>query len=204
MKPKLLTELDASPMISLADCRAHLRITGDDDSPTLYPDDDLVLAMLGAAREWVEGYTGLALTPRTLELALDVFPASEIALFVAPVVAIESVKYYIDGVQQTISSSNYVLDDYQQPGWLLPASGYTWPACDDVVNAVKIRYTAGYSAWDDSPQSLPLPKALRAAVLLILGSLYENRENTTNVRVDAVPYGATSLCDMWRVRKGFA
>lgn len=204
MKPKLITTLDTSPMISLADCRLHLRISPIDESPDAHPDDDLVLAMLAAAREWVEGYTGLALTPRTLDLMLDTFPENEISLVVAPTVSVENVTYYSDGSPVVIDAANYVLDNYQQPGWLLPASGYTWPTPDDVVNAVTIRYAVGYSAWDDSPQSLPLPKALRAAVLLILGSLYENRENTSSVRVEEVPFGATALCDMWRVRKGFA
>ena len=205
MNPKLITTLDIVPIISLVDCRLHLRIDTVDDSPDTHPDDELVLALLAAAREWVEGYTGLALTPRTLELGLDRFPANEILLPTPPTISVESVKYFdTAGDEQTITSTDYVLDDYQRPGWILPAEGYVWPTTKEVVNAVTIRYEVGYASRLDSPQVLPLPASLRAAVLLILGSLYENRENTAPITITDVPLGAKSLCDWLKVRTGMA
>lgn len=202
---KIVTALDTTPIVSLEDCWAHLRLTPDDDRPPAHPDDALILAQLAAAREWVEGYTDRALTPRTYELALDTFPSNEILLPKPPAVSVVSVKYFdTSGVQQTVDPANYVLDSFQEPGWLLPASGVTWPSTYDTINAVTIRYTAGYSLWNDVDQSVPLPKMLRAAVLLLLGDLYENRENTTTVRMEEIPYGVKSLCDWHRVRKGMA
>ena len=207
MNPKLITELDTVPIVSLETCWAHLRITPEDDSPPHHPDDELILAYLAAAREWVEGYTGVALTPRKLELALDTFPAGEIFLPTPPTVSVESVKYTDgDGVVQTVDPLNYVLDGYQRPGWLLPATGFSWPATKDTVNAVLIRYFVGYALWDESlPLSYyPLPKMLRSALLLLLGDLYENRENSSNQSQQEVPLGVKSLCDWVRVRKGMA
>ena len=204
MNPKTVTELDVVPMVSLEDCRKHLRITDDEGSPPYHPDDELVLSLLGAAREWVEGYTGLALIPRTLVLAIDAFPAQEILLPQAPVTGVVSV-IYIDGdeVQQEVPSTDYMLDEYQRPGWLLPAYGKTWPVALDVVNAVLIRYTVGYSLWSGT-QTLPLPKVLRSATLLLLGALYENREDSAPVQMQEVPFGVKSLCDWVRIRKGMA
>jgi uncharacterized phiE125 gp8 family phage protein len=205
MNPKTITALDAAPMISIEDCRKHLRLDDDGDSPPAHPDDDLVLAYLAAAREWVEGYTGLALTRRTLELALDKFPAYEIHLPVPPVVSVVSVRYTDEAaIEQTVSSSDYTLDDYQRPGWIVPAYGVEWPTAKLVVNAVLVRYTVGYSLYSDSPQTHPLPKVLRQAVLLLLTDLYENRENSSMLTLREVPIGVKSLCDWARVRKGLA
>ena len=205
MNPKTITALDAVPIISLDDCRAHLRVTPDDDSPPYHPDDDLILGLLAAAREWVEGYTGLALTPRTLELALDSFPVSEILLPVPPTVSVTSVKYTdAAGDEQTIANTDYVLDDYQTPGWLIPAYGLTWPTALAVVNSITIRYVVGYSHRLDAVQGYPLPKMLRQALLLLLGALYENREDSAPVLLHEVPFGVKSLCDWSKVRKGMA
>ena len=48
MNPKVITALDATPVVSLADCRNHLRVTPLEDSPDYHPDDELILALLGA------------------------------------------------------------------------------------------------------------------------------------------------------------
>jgi hypothetical protein len=79
-----------------------------------------------------------------------------------------------------------------------------WPDTLAVVNAVTIRYVAGYSLPSDDPQSRPLPKTLRAAALLLLGALYENREDTAAVKLEEVPFGVRSLCGWYRLRTGMA
>lgn len=205
MNPKTITALDASPIITLDECRKHCRITPDDDSPPAHPDDDLLLGYLAVAREWVEGYSGYSLTPRTFEYALDRFPTEEIKLPGAPIIAIVSVKYTDeDAVQQTLAANQYVLDDFQEPAWLLPAVDVSWPGTLGVINAVLIRYSAGFSFRTDSPQSRPLPKVLKQSVLLLLGHLYENREQSTEVSLNEIPIGVTSLCDFRRIRTGMA
>lgn len=204
MVPNIVTALDTSPMISIEDCRKHLRVTAD-GSPAFHEDDDLILGLLSAAREFVEGYTGLALTPRTLEIYLDKFPLDEIALPVAPLVSMTSVKYLDENnVLQTVAGTEYAIDNFQRPGWLLPAMGASWPSTLEVVNAVVIRYAVGYSHRLDNPQSLPLPKVLRVAALLLLGHLYENREQSTEASLREIPLGIQSLCDMVKIRKGMA
>jgi uncharacterized phiE125 gp8 family phage protein len=204
MVPTIITALDTVSMISIEDCRKHLRLTDDGNSPPAHYDDDLVLGLLSAAREFVEGYTGLALTPRTLEIQLDKFPLNEIMLPVAPLVSLVSVKYLDeDNIQQTVLNTDCVLDTFQRPGWLLPAVGITWPSALDVVNAVAIRYNVGFSLRTDA-QTLPLPKTLRVSVLLLLGHLYENREQSTEASLQEIPLGIQSLCDLYKIRKGLA
>lgn len=205
MVPILISVLDTVSMVSIEDCRKHLRVTDDGGSPALHEDDDLILALLSAAREYVEGYTGLALTPRTLEIQLDKFPLNEILLPIAPLVSLISVKYLDGGnVQQTVANVDCVLDTFQRPGWLLPAVALTWPGTLDVVNAVSIQYTVGYSHRTDVVQTRPLPKTLRVAALLVLGHLYENREQTTEANLKELPLGVNALCDLYKTRKGMA
>lgn len=206
MVPTTITALDTVPMISLEDCRKHLRITPDQGSPAYHEDDDLVLGFLAAAREYVEGYTGLALTPRTVELLLDKFPVSEILLPLAPLVSVTSVKYLDgDNVEQTVLSTDYTIDKSQRPGWLYVASGIaSWPSALSVVNAVSIRYVVGFSLYSDGVQTHPLPKTLRVSVLLVLGHLYENREQSTEASLQEIPLGVQALCDLWKIRKGMA
>jgi hypothetical protein len=56
------------------------------------------------------------------------------------------VKYYdTDGVQQLLSASSYQLDKESEPGWLVPAYGYTWPTTRCMANAVEVIYVAGYA-----------------------------------------------------------
>lgn len=206
MNPKIVTALDEVPIISLADCRNHLRVTPDNSVPPQHPDDDMILALLGAARDWAEGYTELSLTTRTLELALDEFPCdTSIILPNPPLISLQSI-YYVDpdGVTQEFATSQCVIDDYQRPGWLFPAYGVAWPATLNVINAVTIRYVAGYSLWNAVPAGLVLPKSIRAALLLTLGALYENREDASEVRLETIPLGAMVLLDQYRVRKGMA
>lgn len=116
--------------------------------------DDLLAILIPSAREACEHITGRKLITQKWDVLLDAFPTAEIQLPLAPVQAIVSVTY-IDaaGDQQTIASTNYVLDTSResQP-WLLPAEDYEWPDTLDTANAVTIRVTAGYG---DTAASVP-------------------------------------------------
>lgn len=129
--------------VSLALAKLNCRVDTTDK-------DALFAVYIQSAREFVEGLTGKALITQTWRQQLDAFPAEGIKLLKPPVQAITSVTY-IDtaGMQQTLATNAYVLDSAVSPGWLMPAYGTTWPAThDDVINAVEVTFTAGYS--DDS------------------------------------------------------
>lgn len=191
--------------LTIEECRAHLRVQPyevDSDGVGTHPDDSLIMAMQAAAREYCEAFTGLSLAHKTYELALDVFPSAEIEIPTIPVVEIVSVTYVDgNGVTQTINPADYTLDAYQRPSWLLPTINVNWPVAGEFVNAVKIRYLAGYGADSDSQ---PLPYALRAAMLLILGHLYAHREDATEKALASIPTGADALMRPFRVRLGMA
>lgn len=48
------------------------------------------------------------------------------------------------------------------------------------------------------------PRSLRAAILLVLGHLYENREDSVEKALASIPNGADALMRPLRVRLGMA
>jgi uncharacterized phiE125 gp8 family phage protein len=197
MIPKVIVDVTEEPL-TIAECRLHLRIDPDvnsDDEET-HPDDTLILALLAAAREHCENFTGLSLAPKTLEIAMDEFPEDTIVeLPAGPVVSVTSVT--VDG--EVVAEANYELDTYTRPDRLLPVT--EWAASTATTNAIKIRYVAGYG---DGTDETPIPYALRAAILLVLAHLYEHREDATERALSSIPLGAKALMRPLRVKRGMA
>lgn len=194
--------------ISLEEARQHLRLdaTG---SPPAHPDDALIAAQLTAAREYAENFLGRTLSVYTYELLGDEFPVAGggIELPMPPIVGVQSIKY-LDGagVEQTLSPSDYQYQvDVGFSTYLFPAEGKTWPTTQSgVANAVRIRYEAGYDDGSSSPEGPQLPKSIRAAILLMLGHLYWNREATTQSGLSEIPLGVAALLTPYQLRRSFA
>ena len=171
MEIRLITAPAVEP-VSLADAQLHLR------APTSGADATLISAYIQAARETVEAHTGRALVTQTWQARLSAFPATgAVYLPRAPLIAVTTLAI-VDaaGAVTTVAADQYQVDastgPYAQPGAVLPASGVDWPETRaDTLGAVRVTFTAGYGATAAS-----VPAALRAAILLIVGELYEQRE----------------------------
>lgn len=210
--PKVIAPPEVEPL-TIDECRQHLNVTPytiDSDGNATHPDDALIMAMQGAAREHCEAFLGMSLAMRTLEIALDRFPSQTLDCTIAvvlplgPVLEILSVTVGEPGSDSGASSGTlapdaYVLDDYSVPARLLPVG--TWPATTG-TNAIKVRYLAGYGV--DSDGGVILPRVLRSALLLVLGHLYANREDDTEKALATLPLGAEALMRPLRVRLGMA
>jgi uncharacterized phiE125 gp8 family phage protein len=105
-------------------------------------------------------------------------------------------------IETVIDPATYVVDSWVEPCVIAAVS--TWPTLTPRAGQVRIRYVAGYTLPGDSPQEYPLPYSLRAAILLVLGHMYENRENTTALDLETLPLGAHQLMDPYRLRLGMA
>ena len=164
MSLKLITAASALA-VTLAEAKAHLRVDSTDE-------DTLITAMITAATETAEQITGRAIMPQTWELTLDEFPdALEITR--VPAISVTSLKYYdAAGVQQTLSSSLYVLDSANDFGfaYVVPAYGESWPTVRDQINAVNLRFTAGYA------NAAAVPESIKAWIKLQVSAMFENRE----------------------------
>jgi len=169
--------------VTLADARLHLRVTDT-------AEDTLISALITAAREYCEHYLQRAVGAQTLELALDEFPEGAIELPMGPVASITSIKYIDENqAEQTLSGSAYTLDDYSEKSWAIPAYDTEWPETLEAANVVKVRYVAGST-----------PSAVIAAMKLIIGHLYENREQSiVGVSITELPLGVKALLDTKRI-----
>lgn len=190
----------ADEPITLLEARDHLRIepyTLDSDGG-YHPDDTLIEALIPAAREHCERFTGLALAIRTYELAMDYFPCGWIDLPMSPLIEVLSITY---GDTSNGVVDNYVVDTYTLPGRVGPSGNSSWPQLNAELAQVKIAYRAGYGVGSDAQS---LPAICRAAILLTLGHLYENREDVTDKQLYELPNGVQSLLRPVRVRTGMA
>lgn len=219
---KVISE-DSGPLIPLERCRQHLELVpiDGDSNDEAHPDDDLILGYLAAAVDYAEDYTGLSLVERVLEMALDSFPYASpwhcagIPLQKPPVV--EIVSFTCDDVSQAGSDGeldqgdDYTLDDYRTPPQLLPIGA--WPTIVRSPNQIKIRYRVGYrreliDGDSDNPTSesdaKPLPKAIRQALLLLLGHFFENRNDSAEKALSTIPLGVAALLGTKRIETSFA
>jgi len=185
---KVVTAVTTEPVL-LADARLHIKADSDTS------EDTLISAWITAAREIAEHYTGRALAPQTLEAALDEFPWDDdsIELPMPPVATITSVKYTdTTGVEQTISASAYALSLYGDSRQIAPTYGNEWPSTQDIPDAVRIRYVTGYGATGAGAGFAACPKAVKAAILLMVAWMNENRGSEMNPD-DIQPPAAKSL-----------
>jgi uncharacterized phiE125 gp8 family phage protein len=100
---------------------------------------------------------------------------------------------YEDGTTATYSTASYRVDRNSTPGAVKTLYGQTWPPhlMDD--NAVSVTWWAGYGAAGSS-----VPAAIRHAILMIVGILYEKRAAAESGSLNEVPFGVKSLLDSQR------
>lgn len=172
MALKLINPPAETP-IDLALAKAHTRVIG--------TGQDLLLSFyLEAATsnlDGKEGILGRALVTQTWEYSLDSFPCEVIEIPLPPLQTVTSIKYLdTAGAEQTLSSARYTVDSASEPGRVvIDADG--WPDTYDSANAVVIRFVCGYGA------ATAVPSSLKAAILLNVGDLFENRQTGTAQQV---------------------
>jgi len=152
--------------VSSTEAKAQLRLEVSDD-------DTLVGTLITTARRRAEAFLNRALIHQTWDLTLDAFPdAAWITMPLPPLVSITSVKY-VDtaGTTQTWATANYTVDVSRTPGRVALAYNVDWPVTRDVVNAVTIRFVAGYGA-----AATDVPADLVQGIKILVAALYENRD----------------------------
>ncbi|CUI04682.1 hypothetical protein BN2497_4141 [Janthinobacterium sp. CG23_2] len=123
--------------VSLEAAKLQLRETSSD------LDASIELWLKGITRE-CEHQTGRTLIKQTWQTALPAFDDA-IRLEGAPLIAVQSVKYYDAGnVLQTLAPEAYYADAVTEPSYIVPAGGAAWPATYARPNAVIVEYTCGY------------------------------------------------------------
>ena len=186
MKIKIITPPATEP-VTLTQAKAHMRV----DYST---DDTYITSLIQTAREYCESFQNKAYITQTLEIALDTFPCDEIRLPRPPLASVTSIKYYdLNDVEATVSSSDYFVDTYAEPGTINLNYNTYWPVTTlRPTNAVIVRYIAGGSTVSNK---------IKHAIMLLVNHWYENREVVSRVMVldKETKFAVTSLLSQDRV-----
>jgi len=158
----------ATTPVTLAEAKKHCRAED-------FTDDDVLLTLyIEAATAYLDGEEGIlgkALVNQVWDLFWDEFPDGPIELPLPPLSSVNFVKYFDSGnVLTTLDPNEYAVDIRSGVGYVVPSVD-GWPASyADTINAVNVRYVAGYGTAEN------VPAALKAAILLMVGDLYATRE----------------------------
>jgi len=178
---------DVEP-VSVAEAKEHCKIEH-------ALEDGYVASLVKAATGAAESFLNRALITQKWEMSFDCFPASPIEILKPPLQSVDSIKYIdVNGVEQTLAPSEYEVDTGGETGRVALREGKSWPSTKTTLNAVKIAFTAGYgSAGTD------VPEQIRQGIKLIVGELYERRENAiVGAPIETVPLSSHYL--FWPLR----
>lgn len=173
--------------ITVDEVKAHLRITTTDD-------DDYLDALIAAATTQAESEINGAIAYQKWYLKLDCF-RDIIYLPKPPCLSVTSITYDdSDGNSQTLASTVYDVDTDSTRARITIADGQSWPSVDNSTNVIQILFICGYATAAEVPQ------AIKHAILMIVGSLYENREDTTFGSPSIVPLASKNLLSIYYTR----
>jgi len=160
MSLKLITPATL-PAVTVAEAKLSCRFDASDM-------DADIADMVKDATRLVEHETGQCIMSQTWELSLDSFPVAFV-LTRLPVASITSLKY-VDtaGVTQTLDPAAYTLDaaDAYGPAKVETTYNTFWPDARIQVNAVILRYVAGYTDAASVPSQIKRQIKIFVAMLL--------------------------------------
>lgn len=184
------TSAPAAEPVTVAEAKLHCRV---DETA----DDALIGTLITAARLYCESFTRRAFVTQTWVAYMDAFPTQQDFIYLPkpPLASVTGITYYdTAGTLQTWAASNYIVDAQQTtPGRVSCAYNVSWPLTQPRSNAVTITFTAGYGAYTATPDSI------KAAIKLLVGHWYENREGVvTGTIATQLPLAVESL--LWSER----
>jgi uncharacterized phiE125 gp8 family phage protein len=153
--------------VTLAEAKAQCRIDIDDE-------DDLIYGFIGAATERVQLAARRTLMTTVYDLFFDAWPSFPIRLELPPVVSVTGIYNTPEDASEIewAAANNYAVNTNSEPARIVYRRNATTPSPTlEPVNAVRIRYTAGYGSTASA-----VPDRYRQAIRMLIGHYYENRE----------------------------
>lgn len=186
---RLTLASDLAPIVTLAEAKAHLRVSH-------LAEDALIERYLEGVADYLDGYDGVlgrALRPQSWKLTLDALPCSGvIRLPLAPFVAVTEIKYDTTaGDTLTLDAATYRVRKDQGFGVVEQRPEKSWPS--DVVEA-RVTYSVGHDSAN------PMPKPIYQAALLLLGDAFDNRSAQVEGKIVSVNPAIERLLAPYRVR----
>lgn len=176
--------------VDLDEFKRHIRFT-----PT--SEDTLIDTYIAMARQYFEMETGRQLIAATWELRLEGFPVGDvIELPRPPLLEIVSISYpSSDGSpdSETVDTDSYTVTaptgPYARRARVKPVS--SWPSVTNGLDAVKIRFRAGYGE-----QPGDVPALVRGALMFLAGHFHQHRSQVLDQRngnLISLPLGAEAI-----------
>lgn len=156
-------------------------------------DDAKIRLAYEAAYETLEEHAWLQLMQATLKLTIPwwgqgrrtTVPQCRSHLLYLPrppLVSISSVQYYDEGdVLQTLSSSEYLVHTFRQPGAIEFIDDFTAPSLSDRDDAVQITYLAGVTAASS------VSAKIKRVLIFLTRLFYEDDSMQSCAELDAFP-----------------
>lgn len=152
-------------------------------------DDEIIEDFIAASTDWAEMYMGRSVLTQAWDYYFDDF--SSITIPDKMVSSVVVTYFDENNAEQTLDAAEYHTDLIEYPAEITCAT--SWPATYSKPNSVKVSVQAGYLLPDS------VPGAIKTGIALIVGHLYNNRENTSPVTLNEIPMGAKSFLDKYRV-----
>lgn len=172
-----LTPLEGDAILSLDDAKEHLRVDGNDDA--------IIALYRDAAIAHVERISGVILAPAEFRWTVAALNGA-VDLPVRPVADLIEIEHYDSNGELVAYVGARLIE-----GRVLPAAGSSWPAAHGFAS---VRFAAGLASPNEAPDLL-------AAVKLMLGHLYANREAVGGT-MHQVPLGVAALVRPYQMVMG--
>lgn len=162
--------------ITLAEVKAHLRVTSAED-------DAIISSYIRSAVSQLDGNEGIlngrALISQTWEMTLDMFPMHGFDIPLSPLQSVTEIAY-IDGsgVEQTLSTDVYDVLNTNSPmkrGRVVRAFNKEWPVVRFQPQAITVTFVAGFGNRN------AIPDYIRSLIFVMVKEMYDNREALNNV-----------------------
>jgi uncharacterized phiE125 gp8 family phage protein len=184
----LVTEATSNP-VSLSDAKEHLRVDHTDE-------DEYITRLIDTARRYCEKLVNKAFITQTWDCYFDDFPGTPFELPLPPVQTVSSIIYTnSNGTATTVQGSTYTVDKVSHPARINLAYSKSWPTATlQTLNAIKIRYITGYG-----DKAANVPEDYRQAILILVAHLFENREQTTDIKLTNIPFSIYDILGIDRI-----
>jgi uncharacterized phiE125 gp8 family phage protein len=148
--------------------------------------DAYISSLITVAREMAEAYTWRCITASTFELRLNSFD-DIVKLPYPPAISVDSITYAdTDDAEQTMSADDYSINNWDEPG---KVHFDLQPSTNSKVGNIKITYKAGYT---------DVPVSIKQAILMMVRTLYDNREDMNNRTITELPFTSKDLLKPYR------
>jgi len=189
-----LTTAPTIEPVTLTDLKAFIRKDSSDE-------DNLLTALIPAAREWCEAYTNRAFIEQVWRYSLD---ADEIPVVIRiprpPLISVDEVKAYSTlNAESIVATADYFVDVNNLPGRVVLNDGKVWPTELRAIDSLVFEFTAGYGATAAS-----VPENIRTAIKRVAATMFEHREDAAALvqggsTHEFVDFTTTTLLNPYRV-----